>query len=206
MKNVPMLLLCILFSACASRFNSISPQTFSYQNSSTEKNVSLAYHHDILRERGNRKYAKKGDRKNIRLVAIKITNNTSRSLVFGSDIRIMSGENEAVILDRKTVFRSLRQLAPFHLFYLLLTPVQLSISRTQPNGRIETDSFPIGLVLGPGLSVFNLLKALMANGRLKEELMQYDLTNKSLMPGQTCYGIIAVRDVTYNNLTAKVIN
>jgi len=77
----------------------------------------------------------------------------------------------------------IKQKVPFYLFYLLLTPTQLTVNE---------DSFPIGYVLGPGLAAGNMAVASTANSRLKKELTDFDLFGKTIKPGQTLYGLIGI--------------
>jgi len=68
----------------------------------------------------------KGD---IRLVAVKITNDSGRDLVFGKDISLtyLNG-SEVYILDYEDTYKKLEQSPTSHLFYLLLTPLNVFYS------------------------------------------------------------------------------
>lgn len=62
----------------------------------------------------------------MRLVAIKITNNSGRDLTFGGDAKLVfinGSENQ--IVDNERIFKTLKYSAASYLWYLLLTPESL---------------------------------------------------------------------------------
>ena len=58
---------------------------------------------------------------------------------------------------------ALEQNTPIYLLYLLLSPLQLT--KTENNGfeTKTTPFFPIGLILGPGISIGNMIVSSTAN-------------------------------------------
>jgi hypothetical protein len=80
------------------------------------------------------------------------------------------------------------------LLYLLLTPMQLYT--TDESGNTETT--PIGLIIGPGIALGNMAGAGAANQNFLQELLQYNIINKTIEPGQTMHGLISIRDNGYN--------
>jgi hypothetical protein len=71
-----------LFGSCASGYKTINPTNLSYHSSSSDKSVILQYKYELL----DKKYKKKEVARGIRLMAVKITNNSNEDLVFGKDI------------------------------------------------------------------------------------------------------------------------
>ncbi|MGA8853399.1 MAG: hypothetical protein WB492_04400, partial [Christiangramia sp.] len=65
--------------------------------------------------------------------------------------------------------------------------------------------FPIGLILGPGLAAYNLIKASSANKKFKNDLENYSLTGKVLNPGEEKFGIIGIRSDSYDALKIHFI-
>jgi len=98
---------------------------------------------------------------------------------------------------------SIKQIVPGYLPYLLLTFVNLTTTKEQ-NGMTEQNVIPIGLVLGPGITVGNMLIAGDANTKLLDELRLYNLIGRDIKPGETVYGIIGVRDIGYSPITVEV--
>ena len=69
-----------------------------------------------------------------------------------------------------------------------------------------TNRIPIGLALGPGITIGNMAVAGTANKRFMEELKTYNLIGHQLQPGETAYGLIGVQDFTFNALSAKIVS
>jgi hypothetical protein len=161
--------------------------------------VAFSYKYDVLQQQGNRKYAKKEDKKNIKLIAVRFENTGESILTFGQDFQIYSGKNPVQPLEPLVIKNELRQSAPVYLLYLLLTPVKLTV--TTPSSM---DVYPIGFVLGPMLTVGNMIGAGSANKSLLQELNNYNLINRDIQPGEVVYGIIGIRSEDYNALTIEM--
>lgn len=188
--------------SCASSYKTINPAELSYNSGNQTEEVSIEYKYDLLRK----KYAKKEDKNDIRLVALKITNNTKDDLVFDRDLQLTYTNNNGVMhLTNDKVFKALKQKPAWYLFYLLLTPMQFSTTTTNANGMQQTSSsFPAGLIVGPGLAGGNLIGASMANKKFKEELMTFDLRGRNIPKGKTVYGLVGLRADNYDALQIKL--
>lgn len=207
MKNLKIitLILGVLFlNSCASGYKSINPAGLSYNSIKTEKQVSLEYKYDLL----EKKYSKKEQKKDVRLVAVKITNNSDRDLVFGEDLRLTyENGSDLLVLERDKIFSSLKQKPATYLFYLLLTPLTLTVTTTNDQyGSTQTNSnsMPAGLILGPGLAGGNLYHSARANKKFKEDLMGNDLAGTRIARGQTVYGLIGIRADNYDALNFTI--
>lgn len=190
-------------TSCASGYQSIQPENLNYNSKKkSEEGISLEYKYDLL----PKKYAKKEKKNDVRLIALGITNNTDRQLVFGRDFQIAYEDGTNIMmLSKEKTFGDLKQKGAFHLLYLLLTPTNLTTSTTS-NGYTQTQSFfPIGLILGPGLAGYNLIKASSANKRFKNDLENYNLIGKTLNPGEKKFGIIGIRSNAYDALKIHFI-
>ena len=80
------------------------------------------------------------------------------------------------------------------MFYILLTPLQFYSGPS---------SIPIGLVLGPVVTIGNFGSALSANNRFKEELQKNYVYDQVIEPGDTIYGIIGITKKGYHPLTLE---
>jgi hypothetical protein len=196
MRFILLMVPCLLFS-CASSYKPLQPNYSLYSNTTKLEGIDFSYRLGVLREKGNKKYAKREDRKAIRLASVKITNNTPSAFVIGQDVGFYTGNSEFILLDPKTLHKELKQGVPEYLLYLLLTPMQF---------HSGDDSTPIGLVIGPGLALGNMLGAGGANQNFLKELNTFNVINKTVEPGQTVYGIIGVRDNGFNPITIKFRN
>lgn len=189
-----------LFLSCASGYKSIDPDQINYFSHSEDQGVSLQYKHGLL----DKKYGKKEEKTGVKLVAVKITNNTENPLTVGDDIRLTIGKDrELTPLDQQQVFSTLKQGSLGYLFYLLLTPVNLYVTKTD-NGVTETSTTPIGLVLGPGLAGGNMIAAGSANKKFETDLLKNDIYGVVIPPGESRTGLVGIYMNTYEAIGVKL--
>jgi len=195
----------ILLNSCASGYKKIDPTTVNYSSKSIENNIALEYKYQLL----EKKYKKKLSKNAIKLIAVKITNGTQKDIVFGQDF-ILSYENgkEVGIIDKEVLFKTIKQSPASYLWYLLLTPIQFySGTETTTNGYYtETkpaNAFPIGLIVGPGLTATNMITASSANKKFKTELSEFDINGKTVKKGETVYGIVGIYSNSYDSIKIK---
>lgn len=189
----------ILLSSCAASYKSIKPEAVYYQTTENDDNVSFSYKYGVLAERGNKKYAKKETKRNIRIVSVKIVNNSGEDITIGQDTKIHANGSPVQLLDPQTIHSQLKQGVAPYLLYLLLTP--MNFYTTSSDGT--TDSTPIGLVVGPGLALGNIAVSSSANTNFKKELERYSIIGKTIKAGESAYGIIGIMDSGYSPLTIK---
>lgn len=201
LKAFVLLLTVVLISSCASTYQPIKPDSLHYSSGDKKEGISLKYKYDLL----HKKYAKKEMKKGVNVVAIKITNSSEKDVVFGEDF-VLSYENgnEIYLLDASDTFTSLKQSTPSYLLYLLLSPLNLYVTKTT-NGGTETSSTPIGLVIGPGLAIGNMIAAGSANSKFKTELQDFNLAGVTIKKGETKSGLIGIRSSGYNAIRIKII-
>ncbi len=161
--------------------------------------IELSYKYHVLREKGNKKIANKAYQKDIKLIAVKITNHTDSVINIGRNAIFYSGENQIFPMEPIAVKNSVKQSVIGYLPYLLFTFLNLYIS----NGN-TTQTYPIGLILGPGLTVGNMVTASSANSNMLYELIEYNIYNRDIQEGETVYGIIGVQDMGVNPITLKI--
>ena len=73
----------------------------------------------------------------------------------------------------------------------------LAVCLLHTNSATSSNSFPIGLILGPALAGLNVGIAATANNHFRNELEEYNVLTKEIKPGETAYGLIGLqsRDV-----------
>ena len=200
MRLIKITLLCIVISAltnCASGYKMIKPTSINYFSITETDGVKLEYKYDLL----NKKYAKKEYTKGVKLVAIKITNNSNKDLMFGRDAKLTyENDSEIYVMENEKVFTTLKQSAASYLWYLLLTPMNLY---TTENGQ-QTSSTPIGLVVGPGLAGGNMIAASSANKKFKTEMLDYNINGTVIKKGETKYGLIGIKTDSFDSLKLKI--
>ena len=185
---------------CASSYEMIQPKSINYISTNETNNVKLEYKYDLL----DKKYAKKEVKKGVKLVAIKITNNSDKDLMFGGDVKLTyENGTEIFVMENEKVFKSLKQSPATYLFYLLLTPLQFNVTKTNGNS-IETNSTPIGLIIGPGIAGGNMIAAGSANKKFKTEMLEYNINGTLIKKGETQYGLIGIKSDSYDSLKLKI--
>lgn len=205
MKIIKITLLLITISAftsCASGYKLIEPKSINYISTNKTEGVTLEYKYDVL----DKKYAKKELKKGVKLVAIKITNNSDRDLMLGRDFKL-TYENgyEIYVMENEKVFKALKQSTVSYLWYLLLTPINFYTTETNSNGFQEnTSSTPIGLILGPGLAGGNMIAAGSANKKFKSEMLDYKINGTVINKGEIKYGLIGIKADTFDSLKLKM--
>lgn len=205
MKLIKITLLSIAISTltnCASGYKLIEPKSINYVSSNETGDVKLEYKYDLL----DKKYAKKEFSKGVKLVALKITNDSDKDLTFGKDAKLAyKNGNDVYVMDTESVFSSLKQSAASYLWYLLLTPVNLYTTTTDSNGFQEnTSSTPIGIVLGPGLAGGNMIAVGSANKKFSSELLSYNINGTLIKKGETKYGLIGIRTNSFESLKLNI--
>lgn len=186
---------------CASKYNLIKPETINYLSSHEENNLKLEYKYNLL----DKKYAKKESKRGVKLVAIKITNKTNNDLTIGHDaVLTYANGTEINVMDNETVFKTLKQSPATYLLYLLLTPFNLYVTRTDSNNVSETSSTPIGLILGPGIAGANMIVASSANKKFKTEMLDYNIHGTVIKKGDTKTGLIGIRAESFDSLKLKI--
>jgi len=191
----------INLTSCATGYKMVEPESIGYLSSNEVDDVKLEYKYNVLKK----KYAKKEEKKNVKVIAVKITNNSDRNLTFGKDISLVYGNGSQVfIMENERVFKTLKQKTPFYLLYLLLTPLNFYHTETHSDGTEETNSFPAGLIIGPGLAGTNMIVAGSANKKFKQEILNYDINGMVLRKGEVKYGIIGVQNENFEEIKLKV--
>lgn len=184
-------------TSCASGYKMIEPKAINYASTNETDNVTLKYKYDLL----DKKYAKKEVKKGVKLVAIKITNNSEKDIMFGGDTKLTyENGSEIYVIENDEVFKTLKQSPASYLFYLLLTPLNFSTSSS--NG--STSSTPIGLVVGPGLAGGNMIAASSANKKFKAEMLEYNINGTLIKMGETKYGLIGIKSDSFDSLKLKI--
>lgn len=202
--KIRLLLLCalILLSSCATGYKNINPQNLNYSSSEEKEGVKIEYKYDVLKK----KYAKKEKKKGINVIAIKVANNSNNDLIFGENIVLTDSNNNTInLLNNNEIFKPLKQNVATYLLYLLLTPLNIFTTESNEFGQQEqTSSIPVGLVIGPGITLINTITAGSANKKFKDEIHIQNLKNKTIKRGDTISGIIGVSSTGYNNLKISI--
>jgi len=200
-NTIAILIVFIFPCSCASTYKPINPPLNYYSTKELQDGISLSYKYEVLREYGNKKYAKKEFKKGLKVVAVKITNNTDTTIFIGQDVGIYSGENQLRLIDPMAIKNTIKQSVVAYLPYLLLSFLTLNVTT-----ETSSDTYPIGLAIGPGITIGNMAVSSSANNRLFDELVKYNLINKAVASGETVYGIIGIQTNQFLPLTMRFID
>ncbi|ALJ00472.1 hypothetical protein [Rufibacter tibetensis] len=187
------LALSTLLGSCASSYRSIRPETLQYnfKETSPEDNLSISYVYDGLALRNNKKYVKRETRNAIKIVAVKIENNSATKISVGQDCRFMMGDRVLMPMEPQVAAKLIKQPVPIYLLYALLN---FSVGGTQdPSGNVSGATF---IPTGPFIAGGNMIVASSANANMHKELIGNNIMAKSIDPGQTAFGILCLRETT----------
>jgi hypothetical protein len=196
-------LVCLLLSNCASSYKKIEPEILNYSSKNTKSGITFEYKYDLL----TKKYKKKESGNRIKVVAVKITNTSDIDYVFGNTLNLTYENGDSVLLlENDQIFKIIRQRPASYLWYLLLSPIQFySGTTTNSYGVTEpTNSFPIGLIVGPGIAAGNMIGASEANRNLKNDLIKYSMLGKTIKKGETVYGLVGIQSNGYETLKIRI--
>lgn len=203
LKTGGIAVMVLLMNACAASYDRVHPEGLRYGSGNKTNDIHFEYKYNVL----DGKYAKKELAKDVHLVAVKITNKSEKDLVFGKDIRLTYENGSApVVMDKKKLYKSLRQKSENFLFYLLLTPMTFNTTSSTDGYVEETNSTPIGLFIGPGISFGNMAFAGNANKKFKNDLNEFDIQGTTIAKGRTVFGLIGIRSSSYDALKIEVVS
>ena len=195
------LIIAVLLGGCAASYKPIDPLTLNYNSHDLQDGMGLSYKYDVLRERGNRKFSRKEDSKGIKLIAVKVTNNSDTTINVGRDVVFYSGQNQIIPMEPLAIKNTIKQIVQGYLPYFIFTFLNLYVYK---GNTVETHR--VGLVLGPSLTIGNMVVAGTANTDMLNELNEYNILNKNIGKGETAYGIIGVKDVGYSPISLRFKN
>ncbi|WP_310395113.1 hypothetical protein [Hymenobacter sp.] len=179
-------------TGCAGSYSLIRPDKITtYTASQSSGPVDLAYQFDALRLGGrNKKYQKKEAKKGYHVAAVRVTNNWDREVNFTRDLSLIYGDRPILPVSSAIAAQDLKQGVPIYLLYLLLN---LNVGGTT-DARTGATTGGTFIPTGPLIAGGNMLVAGGANTNLRKEFAAFDLTNRTLKPGETVYGIISLRE------------
>jgi hypothetical protein len=197
-KKLSLVPFAFLLVSCASSYKPIIPDRLSFPSSTEAAGVKMSYHYNVLDFTRNKRYAKKEPIKGVRVLAVELTNETGKPLIFNEDIQLYAGDTRAELLPPDVIKKELRQQGGWYMFWSLLWVV---ITKCD-DGDCSVVPLPIGALIG----VINLGKANGANNGLLMQLSRHDLRNKIIPPGETVYGLVGIRTLRQDPLSVKLKN
>lgn len=189
MKRFLLLLFCAsVLAQCAVRYKPVNPETVAYDGLEENDDLRFAYRYDVLKYRRNFKLARYQEDLGAMVIAVQITNKTSRPLNIARDMDLFTEEGEyPYTMAGGKAIKELSQPVGPYLFYGLIVYARFDCEDVGRDCGVS-HVIPVGL----GFAAFNMIRAHKANRALEKEFKQYDLENLEIAPGQTVYGIVAL--------------
>lgn len=183
----------LLGSGCAGSYTPIRPDRMAtFQASPTNAPLQFSYQFDALRLHGrNKKYVKKEQKKGYHVVAVQVKNTTSSDVNFSRDAVLYYGDRPVTPVAADMAAHDMKQGVAIYLLYVLLNP---TFYKTTTVNGYTTSSDGTTIYMGPFIAGGNMLGASLANTNFRRELEQYDLTNRTIHPGETVYGLLCLRE------------
>jgi hypothetical protein len=172
--KLALLFIILSLTGCASYYRAIGPEKINYPPSVKLEKISLTYRYDVLKEAGNKKFVNNEFKHNMKVVAVKLTNNSDTTINISKDVSFYCGASRILLLNPIDIKTKIKQSSPAYAWYLV--------------GCISID--PIDIVVFGGIGVGNIIVANEANKKLLNELVRYDISNKDLKKGESIIGII----------------
>lgn len=197
LKKIVVCILLLQLVSCAKKYHPLSLQTMGYPGGTNVSGIEVGYLYNVLSLKGNRRYAKKERRKDIRLVAVKITNHFDHSINVRRDIQFMANGNPVELIEPQIVYNKLKQRAALYVLYAFAffrVPVNNS------NGTQSKIVVPIGLPF----AAYNMAVGFGANKKFLMDLEMFNLNSKIVMPGESAIGLISVYNPGYPTLSARL--
>lgn len=202
-KNHLLLIFVFFIFSCASKYRPVNPGQVTYGSKAEKSEVDLYYRYDVMAGANNIKQTNKELKNDIKVIAVKIFNNTSQQITIGENAKFYAEGKELTLLSTETINRQLKQKTAFFLGYLALSALP-PVSYQKANNTKTVDVFA-GAIIGAGLTAANVYVSAKANNKLKKELETNSLFKKNILPGETVYGLIALQKTGYVSLTIKLV-
>jgi hypothetical protein len=199
MRYALILLISLMISGCAASYKPIQPENLVFSSTENSAGVKFGYRYEVLSFRGNRKSAKKESKKHIRVVALKIENNSTKTLKLGENLNLYSGDNNIYPMQPETVFTQLRQTVPVYLLYALVV-----LNKTECDGMTGNCNTSLIFPIGVPIALANMIVAGSANKHFLTELNQYNIVNKEIAPGAVVYALIGIPDTGFQPLKVEI--
>jgi hypothetical protein len=197
---IPTIIFPILISGCAATYHPLSLDNITYTPGDTIKGISYGYCYNVLTEQGNKKYGEKENQKNIKLVAFSFTNTGLHKIDLVNDLEYFQyGTRQIIPLESNTIASSFEQNP--NKYYADLGLMLLNgyySEESSINGDVTSSHFriiPIGLIIGPILTIVNISAAKNANLLFAKDLEKYS-PSIPIESGQKMFVLIPFEDIS----------
>lgn len=186
--RLSLLFIILSLPSCASYYRAIGPERINYPPSVNSEKLDFSYRYDVLRDAGNKKFVKNEFKRNMKIVAVKLTNNSDTTINLSKNVSFYCGASKILLLYPLEIKMRIQQSSMAYGLYFI--------------GCLSFD--PIDLVVFGGIGLGNIIVAGEANKNLLNELVKYDITNKELKKGESIIGIIGFEALHSDPLSVKL--
>ncbi|MBN1182680.1 MAG: hypothetical protein JXB49_10360 [Bacteroidales bacterium] len=199
LRIIPVLIFTFMFSGCAFIYHNVDPVKY---NMNTPKDLGngliVSYQHDMQGLNNNKQYDKKERKKDASLLAIQIENYSQDTVVltkFNFHVRNSNGNNVAILSPKEYKNRIRLHSEGYSLIGLAGIGYYHS---ENPYGKVESGfTYNILPLVGGGLVMWF---AEMTNGILYSNVQKQYILGKTIPPGSSVKGLIAVSERKFTGL------
>jgi hypothetical protein len=162
-----------------------------YMDSKTvNDSLRISYRYGIQEATGNRRYANKEKAHGLSAVAVKIENLSTVPLSLSrTTFKVYSAAGDKQVISPSSYSSKIKQRVGLHMLHALWGPWGISWSEDEYGERDVSGFYiPIGAIVGIG----NAVRASNANKNNLANMEQNEIWNKTIAPGQTIYGLMAI--------------
>ena len=197
-NSIVFFVLVVLLSSCATSYKRISPNELKYYNTLKKDSLSIMYENSVLDAVGNSRNAKKARKKGVQVVAMKIQNQTNDTVRF-EDFVFEAGGYVVKPLKPIDTYNVIRQLPGVYFLGL--------VNFRYTNDTYNGSSWKVSIGLVNVLYVVpNVIVSSVANYRMKEELMMFDVESCVVPPKESRSVILAYTGINPSKISVKSFN
>jgi len=189
----------LLLSGCASTYHPLQLDNLVYSPGDTIKGISYGYRYNILKEQGNKKYARKELEKNIKFVAFTFTNSSLKPINLVNDLEYYQyGTRKINPLDPNSIENAFEQDPDKYyadLWLMICNGYGVQSSTSGSNTSSHFIFIPIGIIIGPEMTIVNISIAKKANLLFGKDLDIFTPFS-IIMPGQKTFVLISFGDIS----------
>lgn len=189
---ISFLLIACLLAGCLPKYYPIYPELGNYSEagmSNTKTSITIgdsSFYSNSYKEK-----------KELLFVPVKIENNDTVPFLFNSEtVTVFNNFEPVQILSHNDYYRKIKKKTTW---YYIAGLIVLPTYSSGDGFDVHRRTWPI--TLGAAGYIY---KAYKANHQLKEDINQYDLYNKTILPGETVYGFICINTRERKELAIRI--
>ncbi len=182
LNRIAFLIIALLFSACAASYKNLKLESEAFYEKASTKNFDFNYKYNILSTSGNAFFARKENRKGLKLVGVKLENKSNDTIFLLNDLQILSNGKNLEFKTTEESYKLLKQKPVLHLLEAF------SIVFYSQNGFQGGGIFisPIGIFF----AIPNVLIAANANNKMYKDFSSYNILKLKIPPHKEGFALL----------------